>query len=86
MDINGDEPIMAQGALDEINRHQTPRIKYKVKISLCRSKSYQRTDIEEVCSIFYQVRPIVSNLEDHLPKKSPTLKNIGEGLNDPQRQ
>ena len=31
--INMEEPIIAQGALDEINRHQTPNRKTKVKIS-----------------------------------------------------
>ena len=32
--INGEEPITSQGALDELNRHQTPRGKYKVNISI----------------------------------------------------
>ena len=31
--INGEDPIIAQDALDEINRHQTPNRKTKVKIS-----------------------------------------------------
>ena len=32
--INGEEPITAQGALDELNRHQTPRGKSNINISL----------------------------------------------------
>ena len=44
--INGEEPITSQGALDEINCHQTPCGKSNINISLCRSKSYQRTDLE----------------------------------------
>ena len=36
--INGGEPITAQGILDELNRHQTPRVNPKIKISLCRRK------------------------------------------------
>ena len=51
--INGEEPIKAQGVLDELNSHQTPREKSKIKISLCRRKSYQRTDLEEIRSRFY---------------------------------
>ena len=53
--INGEEPITAQGILDELNSRQTPRGKSKIKISLCRRKIYQRTDIEEICSRFDQV-------------------------------
>ena len=43
--INGEDPITAQDAFDELNHHQNPREKYKVNIRLCRSKSYQRTDL-----------------------------------------
>ena len=50
--INGEEPITAQGVLDELNRHQTSRGISKIKISLCRRKSYQRTDLEEIRSRF----------------------------------
>ena len=57
--INGDRPITDQGALDEINIHQTQRGKYKVNISLCRRKSYQRTDSEDICYRFDKVRPVV---------------------------
>ena len=32
--INGEEPITDQVALDELNHHQTTRVKSKVKISL----------------------------------------------------
>ena len=33
--INGEEPITAQGVLDELNRHQNTRGKSNIKISLC---------------------------------------------------
>ena len=38
--INREEPITDQGALDELNLHQATRGKSKVKISLCRRKTY----------------------------------------------
>ena len=57
--INVEEPITYQGFLDELQCHQTPRGKYKVKISLCRRKIYHRTDIEDIRYIFDQVRPVV---------------------------
>ena len=84
--INGEELITAQGVLYELNRHQTPWSKSNIKISLCRRKIYQRTDLEEIRSRFYQVRPVVSHLEVLLPKKIPTPKNIGDALGGPQRQ
>ena len=62
IDTNGEEPITAQGACDEINCHQNTHGKSKVKISTCRSKSYQITDLEYICSRFDQVRPVVSHL------------------------
>ena len=83
--INVEEPITAQGVLDELNRHQNPRGKSKIKISLCRRKRYQRTDLEEILSRFDQVRPLVSHLEFRLLKKPPTPKNIGDALGGPQR-
>ena len=46
--INGEEPIIYQGALDELNYYQNPCGKSKFKISLCRRKSYQKTDNEEI--------------------------------------
>ena len=71
--INGEEPITAQDVLDELNNHQTPRGKSEIKIIIFRRKRYQRTDIEEICSRFDQVRPVASHLEFHLPNKPPTL-------------
>ena len=44
--INGEDPITAQGVLDELDRCQTPRGKSKINISLCRRKSYQITYLE----------------------------------------
>ena len=69
--INGEEPITDQGVLDELNRHQNPRGTSNIKISLCRRKSYQRTDIEEIRSIFDQFRPVVSHPEVLLLNKPP---------------
>ena len=83
--INVEEPITAQDVLDELNRHQNPRGKSKIKISLCRRKRYQRTDIEEILSRFDQVRPVVSHLEFCLRKKPPTPKNVVDALGGPQR-
>ena len=73
--FNGEEPITAQCVLDELNRHQTPRGKSNIKISLCRRKNYQRTYIEKIRSIFDQVIPVVSHIEFRIPKKPPTQKN-----------
>ena len=84
--INGEETIIAQGVLDELNSHQTPRGKSNIKIILCIRKSYQRKDLEEIRSRFDQVRPVVSHLEVRLPKKPPTPKNIGDALGGPKRQ
>ena len=84
--INGEEPITDQGVIDELNRHQTPQGKSKIKISLCSRNSYQRTDLVEIRSIFDQVRPVVLHLEFRLPEKPPTPKNIGDALGGPQRQ
>ena len=75
--INGEENITAQGALHELYRHQYTRVKSKVCISLIVMKSYQKTDLEEICSISDQFRPVISHLEFHLPKKPTTPKNIG---------
>ena len=49
-------------------------------------KRYQRTDLEDIHSIFDQFRPVVSHIEVRLPKKPPTPKNIGEGLKRAQRK
>ena len=83
---NGEDPITAQGDLDELNFRQTPRGKSKVNISLCKRKSYQITDLEEIRYQFDQFRPVVSHLEVRLPKKSPTPKNVCECLKVPQRK
>ena len=54
-----EDPITDQGALDDLNIHQTPCGKSKVKISLCRRQICQSTYLEDNHSIFYQVRPVV---------------------------
>ena len=46
--INGEYPIKDQGAIDEPHYHQTSSGKSKVNISLCRRKSYHRTDLEDI--------------------------------------
>ena len=81
--INGEEHITSQGELGEINHHQNTHGKFKINISIWRSKSYQRIDLENIFSIFDQARPVVSHLEVRLPKKLPTPDNIGEGLKGP---
>ena len=86
IDINGDKSITYQGALDELQQHQTPRWKSKVNISLCKRKRYHITDLEEICSIFDQVGPVVSHPEVHIPVKSLFPNKIGEYLKVTQRQ
>ena len=51
--------IMA--TLDELNSHQNPRGKSKFNISLFIRKNYQRIDLDEICSRFDQVVPMVSH-------------------------
>ena len=46
--INGENSIRSQGALDELKCNQTKCGKSKVKISICRSKNYPSTYIEEI--------------------------------------
>ena len=46
--INVKEPITDQGVLDELNLHQTPRGKYNINISLCRSNSCQISALEDI--------------------------------------
>ena len=43
------------------------------------------TDIEEIRSIFYQIRPVVLHLEFCLPDKLIAPKNIGEALKGSHR-
>ena len=57
--INGEEPIKAQGVFNEPNDHNNRRRKSKVKISLCRMKSYHCTYIEDIWSIFDQVISVI---------------------------
>ena len=78
--------ITAQVSPNELNRHQATCGKFKVKIITCIRKSYQRTDIEEICSQFYKLIPVVSHLEFFLPEEYPTPNNIGECLKGHQRQ
>ena len=84
--INGEETITTQGKLDEIHHYQTQCGKCKVNISLCISNIYQRTDIEEIRPRLNQVIPLFSHIEDCLPEKHLTPKNIGEDVKGPQRQ
>ena len=46
--INGEEPITAIDALDELNFHKTPRGKSKVSISQFRRNCYQRKFLEDI--------------------------------------
>ena len=84
--INGEEPIKAQVAIEEPNLHQTTGGKSKVNISLCIRKSYQRTYLEDIYSIFDQFRTVVSHIDFFLPDKPLTPKKIGEALKGPQRK
>ena len=84
--INGEDLITAQATLDEVQHYQNQRWKSEVKISICRRKSYQKTDIEEIWFISDQVRPMVLYLEVRLPEKPLTKKNIVGALKCCQRQ
>ena len=84
--INVEELITDRVVLDKLQIHQTPQEKPKVKISLCRRKSYYSADIEEIRSKFDQVRPVVSHIDVHFLEKPHTPKNIGEALKDPKRK
>ena len=84
--IKGEEPITAQGSLDKINCHKTPRVESNVNISLWKKKSYQRTYIEEICSKLDQVRPVAPNIEVCIPKKTLTPNDIGVDLKGSQRK
>ena len=72
--INWEEPITSKGDLDELNQHKNSHEKSKVKISLLRSKIYQRTDLEYIRSVFDQVISMVSHIKFHHPEKSLTPK------------
>ena len=58
----------------------------KSRLVKCRRKSYQKIDLEYIYSIFDQVRPVLSHIEFHLPKKPTTLKIIVEGSKFHHRQ
>ena len=84
--INREYPIIAQGALDEIHCHQTPRGKSTVKISELKMKSYQSKYLKDIWSRFNQFRPVVSHLEYFLPQKPITPKNIGSKRSQQRRK
>ena len=83
---NVEDTITAQGVLDKLNRHQIQQGKSNIKISLYVLNNYQRIYLEEIRSIFDQVRPMVSHIEVSLTKKPPMPKNFGEALGGPQRK
>ena len=76
--IDVEETITAQGALDEINRHQTPHGKSKFHISICR----KRATIENILKIFvpdliksdlwFRILKLVS--QKNLPPKRKLVK------------
>ena len=84
--INGENTITSKVTLDELPCYQTQREKSKVIISLCRNKSYQQTDLEDIWSRFDQFRPVVLHLESCLPDKPLYPNKIGEAFTFPQRQ
>ena len=67
IDTNVEDPITAQGALDELQHHQTKRGKPKVDIIPCMRKSFQIIVLEEIRFIFDQVNTMVSQIEVCLP-------------------
>ena len=67
IDINREECITEKGSLYELQRYQTQPIKSKVNISLLPSKIYLNTYLEELWTIFDQIRPVVSHIQVCLP-------------------
>ena len=86
IDISREDPITSQSALGELNSYQNTNGKSKVRISIWRSKIYQRTDLEDIRYIFYQVRPVVSHLEFSIPEKTFSPNKIGGNLKGPHRK
>ena len=78
--INGDKTVITKGLIDEIQRYHTQHSNKKLNIRLCSRNSYQCTDIEELWSIFDQIRPVVSHLEVNLPEKPKVHNKIGETI------
>ena len=78
--------ITAQDVIDELQRYHNLRVKYKVNISICRTKSYQRTYLEEIWYIFDEFISVVSRIEVCLSEIPLTPNNIDEYLKFPQRQ
>ena len=74
--INGEEPITEKGALNEIQSYYTQYGESSININLCRRKSYQGKDLEEIRSIFDQVKSVVLHLEVSLPKNPLTPKTL----------
>ena len=66
--INGEEPIIEKGSLNEIQSYYTQYGESNININLCRRRSYQGKDLEEIWSIFDQVKSVVLHLEVSLPK------------------
>ena len=86
IDINGEDPITDKLSLEELQIYQDPHGKSKVKIILFRRNIYHWTDLEQIYSIFDQVRPVVLHLEFLLPENPLTPKNIGKYLKLSQRK
>ena len=84
--INGEDPVTSQGALNKLQRHQNQLGKTNLKVSIFIRKSYKRKNIEDIRSIFDQVRPVVSHLEVIQPWKPLTPNNIVEAIKDPKRE
>ena len=71
IDINGEETIIYQGEIDELNSHKNPRGKPNVNISIWRRKNYHILDLEEIHFRYNQVRSMVSYIEVCLSNKLP---------------
>ena len=78
--INGEDIITDQDPLDELQHHHNQSGKYKVNMSIFRSKSYKRTYIEYIRLIFDQVRPLFSNIEVSLTEQTLTPRTIDEDI------
>ena len=78
--MDGEEPITAKCAPEDIRLHQNNKWKLNFWILIFEWKCSQRTNLEDIGSLFHQIRPIVSHLEVRLPQKPKFPKNIGDAL------
>ena len=84
--INGEETIIYQGTLDDLNHHQTPCGKIQGQYQYINKEELPKEISLRHFPRFDQVRPVISHLEVRPPDKPITTNNIDEYLKNHQRQ